>query len=358
MPPNWKQANDYSAGFYSPGICPKDYTEGCQFPTTMAQYGPNSGWISYGGPVLASETVRICCPNGYKCVTEGVQKAYSMCVGNDDPTERAYAIQVRWQASDLSILATDPTVPGKTWQPDATAGSGSVPFTASATATDAGAAATGAGAAATSTSTSVPSPSHLNKAMTVGIGIGAGAAAFILGFIAFFMWSRRRKQRGARLNSMVGHDGDKKTEVMELDSKSMATAELDSSSPLTPTELDTKASVGSELDSRSVIAEMPAKTQFYAELPGDMPQLYHEKHAQGGCAGRDAAEGVSPQSEESCVLPGHYRRASKQHVSPTSATEPTSGTSMLSPRPISWGSSSVSGSVSDMSARGHDGNTF
>ncbi|KAK2006310.1 hypothetical protein LZ32DRAFT_487788, partial [Colletotrichum eremochloae] len=119
MPTSWHQVFDYSWGFYSPAICPSGYTEGCAFPTSLAITSPN-GDIYLGGPVIAGETARLCCPTGHTCYTD--TSAYSKCIStqptttfrdsNNQPTSQlalVYAVQVRWQQSDLSILQTNPT---------------------------------------------------------------------------------------------------------------------------------------------------------------------------------------------------------------------------------------------------------
>lgn len=108
MPPRFHQLYAYSWGFYSPGICPSGYTKGCSFPTSLAS--TSLGMIYFGGPVVESETVQVCCPAGYACLTDAVS-SYSKCISTS-ATDLAFAIQVRWKESDLSILETDPTVPG------------------------------------------------------------------------------------------------------------------------------------------------------------------------------------------------------------------------------------------------------
>ncbi|KAK8074899.1 hypothetical protein PG997_009562 [Apiospora hydei] len=129
MPPEFNRYYDYKYGFYSPGICPMGYTEGCAFPKTLA--GRTNGTPFFGGTLMAGETARICCPTGYTCYTGSDEdKTYSQCIATAGPTTflgynyrsntylttvtdaLAYAIQVRWQSSDLPSLETDPTVPG------------------------------------------------------------------------------------------------------------------------------------------------------------------------------------------------------------------------------------------------------
>ncbi|KAK8043739.1 hypothetical protein PG994_012577 [Apiospora phragmitis] len=129
MPPNFMQYYGNKAGMYSPGICPGGYTDGCALPTALPSV--EDGTPRYGGPLLAGETARLCCPTGYTCFTGPATAPdipYSKCISAaqssrtyvEDHVTRTtrnmvYAIQVRWQESDLSILETDPTVPGSTF---------------------------------------------------------------------------------------------------------------------------------------------------------------------------------------------------------------------------------------------------
>ncbi|ORY58114.1 uncharacterized protein BCR38DRAFT_353317, partial [Pseudomassariella vexata] len=123
MPPNFQQYWVYKWGFYSPGICPTGYTEGCAFPSSLAI--SDNGTPFYGGPIVTGETARICCPTGYTCLT-GTAYSYSKCISTESwttywttdysnsvkqTTELAtvFGLQVRWRESDLSILETDPT---------------------------------------------------------------------------------------------------------------------------------------------------------------------------------------------------------------------------------------------------------
>lgn len=123
MPPKFHQLWDYSWGFYSPGICPTGYSAGCSFPKTLAS--TSLGMVYYGGPVLEDESVQVCCPSGYTCLT-GATSSYSKCVATTDASDLAFGIQVRWQESDLSILQTDPTVPGSTFSASATSTGASI----------------------------------------------------------------------------------------------------------------------------------------------------------------------------------------------------------------------------------------
>ncbi|KAK1978099.1 hypothetical protein LZ30DRAFT_546296, partial [Colletotrichum cereale] len=121
MPTSWHQVYDYGWGFYSPAICPSGYTEGCAFPTSLASKGAD-GNVGLGGPVIAGETPRLCCPTGHTCYSDTPSFAYSKCISTQPTTTfydinnkltsqlaLVFAVQVRWQQSDLSILQTNPT---------------------------------------------------------------------------------------------------------------------------------------------------------------------------------------------------------------------------------------------------------
>ncbi|KAG6357079.1 hypothetical protein INS49_014956 [Diaporthe citri] len=141
MPPNFNNYWNWQIGYYSPGICPSGYTAACDFPTSLATFSSftdesasSKSWPYYGGEVKSDETARLCCPTGYNCYSTGMMGvgwSYSLCISTvpsttmRDPevttgtayttTENlAYAIQVRWREEDLSILETNPTVPGQT----------------------------------------------------------------------------------------------------------------------------------------------------------------------------------------------------------------------------------------------------
>lgn len=141
MPGNWVDYYGNRRGFYSPGICPQGYTEGCYLPATAARFADDGNpWNGdeekpwNGGPILPGETARICCPAGYscfhdthtdsdvqwrKCITTAADPLTTYPWNRDGTTTvtvttpaLAYGIQVRWQSSDLSLLETNPTVPG------------------------------------------------------------------------------------------------------------------------------------------------------------------------------------------------------------------------------------------------------
>ncbi|KAK8054987.1 hypothetical protein PG993_000214 [Apiospora rasikravindrae] len=179
MPPNFMQYFGNKAGMYSPAICPDGYTDGCTFPTALPSV--EDGTPLYGGPLLAGETARLCCPTGYTCYT-GPQTApempYSRCISaarssrtyveshvTHTTRNMVYAIQVRWQESDLSILETDPTVPGSTFtEPTAT------------TTPDPG---DGDGG-----------PAHMPFHLILAIAIAVLLFLILLGIVAWLVWRR------------------------------------------------------------------------------------------------------------------------------------------------------------------------
>ncbi|KAK7705267.1 hypothetical protein SLS64_008104 [Diaporthe eres] len=124
----------------------------------------------------------------------------------------AFALQVRWQESDLSILATDPTVPGSTY---------SAPSAATATPS------TVQSTAASGTNDDIPTPSSSSSntvaqnddptsktesgipagtIIGIVIGVGGMVAALAISAVVFFIWRHRRKKReesGTRIESMI-----------------------------------------------------------------------------------------------------------------------------------------------------------
>lgn len=288
MPPKFHSLYDYSFGFYSPGICPTGYSKGCDFPNDRARTD-DGGMVYFGGNVLDGETVRVCCPNGYTCLLNDPY-SYSKCVHTTDSSELAFALQVRWQESDLSILATDPTVPGSTY---------SAPSTATATPS------TVQSTAASGTNDDSPTPSSSSSntvaqnedptsrtesgipaGTIIGIVIGVGGmiAAIAVSAVVFFIWRHRRKKRednGTRIESMISGVGDSKA----------SPAKSDGFAPDNKAELDSRARAStaalSEAPADRDAIEMPplhiAATEmevphFVAELPGSMP----EGHDHGG----------------------------------------------------------------------------
>ncbi|KAK0702811.1 hypothetical protein B0H67DRAFT_687924 [Lasiosphaeris hirsuta] len=118
-------ANEYDYGYYSPGICPLDYTVGC-FMTGADVFMSQ----------LPGETVGFCVPRSWSCVLEGYcflaitpcpsTLTYNSFYAESTTTDtveqilevtRALAIQIRWMSSDLSILETPPLRAGVTVVP-------------------------------------------------------------------------------------------------------------------------------------------------------------------------------------------------------------------------------------------------
>ncbi|KAF9871492.1 hypothetical protein CkaCkLH20_11139 [Colletotrichum karsti] len=314
MPTSWKQVFDYQWGYYSPGICPSGYTEGCSFPTSLAS--SKDGNVRLGGSVIAGETARLCCPTGHVCYT-GTDYPYSKCIStipttsyydiDNKPTSAlatVFAVQVRWQASDLSNLETDPTVPGATYTgPRSTGGGGISGATATATGTVVtgtdGSVSTVSPSIATATATSEGSGSGdsdgggggFSLGTTIAIAVGSVAGTLALVLIAFMIFWRRRKRR-ERSNSVDKPDslsppmlaahkagGSGKT---SLDIVSPGTATSGSATMVAPHSPNPNAS---QLDSTNVVEmetmERPQELpeDYVVELEGDMPgpPLYREK---------------------------------------------------------------------------------
>lgn len=328
MPPKFHQLYAYSFGFYSPGICPTGYSKGCDFPNDRARTD-DGGMVYFGGDVLAGETVRVCCPTGYTCLLNDPY-SYSKCVHTTDSSELAFALQVRWQESDLSILATDPTVPGSTY---------SAPSTATATAsTIHSTAASGSGTHTPSSSSNntvaqnenpdSKTDSGIPRGTIIGIVIGVGGmvAALALSAVVFFIWRHRRKRQrenGTRVESMISGIGDSKpspakSEGFASDNK----AELDSrarasTAALSEAPADRDAIEMPPLHIAATEMEVP---HFVAELPGSMPA----GHDDGGepTPVSDAPRSPLPTAEtsqrESGALGqmGHWKRRSVARAQP------------------------------------------
>ncbi|KAK1585070.1 uncharacterized protein LY79DRAFT_591758 [Colletotrichum navitas] len=309
MPPSWHQLFDYSWGFYSPGICPAGYTEGCAFPTSLA-FTSSNGDIGLGGPVIAGETPRLCCPTGYTCYTG--TSAYSKCISTNPTTTfydsnnkltsqlaLVYAIQVRWQESDLPILQTNPTVPGETDTAPATTGSDTL-ATATTTATATGSAPTATGSTTTTAGSAIGSSSGggsggggdggISVGTMVGIAVGSVMGTLLLALVGFMIWWRRRRRQEAGAREDHHNDGDAKSDTLALPhgAPSGKTSLLDAMSPTTtvvgdapphspaPTQLDSANVL--EMETMERPQELPDDNEVY-EMEGDMPgpPLYREK---------------------------------------------------------------------------------
>ncbi|KAF6832419.1 hypothetical protein CMUS01_06945 [Colletotrichum musicola] len=320
MPTSWKQVYDYQWGYYSPGICPMGYTEGCAFPTSLAS--SKDGNVRLGGPVIEGETARLCCPTGHTCYT-GTDWPYSKCqstvptttyydLDNNLITKLAtvYAVQVRWQASDLPNLETDPTVPGATYSgPRSTSVSGGITgATVSPTGTGtAGTAATGmSGAGSTissATARTTPEGSNgestsgeggISVGTTIAIAVGSVVGTLAMAFLAFMIWWRRRKRREASNNNHSdAHSDASGPPIMAAAHKtSSSKTSLDLMSPRTATSGSAtmvaphSPTLATQLDSTTLMEmetmerpqELP-EDNYVVELEGDMPgpPLYREK---------------------------------------------------------------------------------
>ncbi|KAK8075968.1 hypothetical protein PG994_003240 [Apiospora phragmitis] len=284
MPGNWVDYYGNRHGFYSPAICPQGYTEGCYLPASAARTSEGNGKPWNGGPILAGETARICCPAGYscfedtttddavqwrKCITTAVDPLTTYATNLDGTTTvttttqaMAYAIQVRWQSSDLSVLETDPTVPGKTYT--RTAGGGGE-------------------------SDGKDDGSNEGAPTTIiVVGVVVPVMSLILGIIAFLYWRHhyrtKYKRTGTEDNFNNNNNNDNNGSSMALSAHSEGFAgvpthdeeeEMKQSAIALPREMD--AAVVHEADpdarpwmelpasQRPALQEMPATT-FVAEL--------------------------------------------------------------------------------------------
>ncbi|KAF2837024.1 hypothetical protein M501DRAFT_214742 [Patellaria atrata CBS 101060] len=185
MPPGWSRywASDY--GYYSPAICPSGYESACARPTTT-----NSGWGPMGPELLPDETAQICCPIGYECST---YQSYCFSMG-PATASTAYALQVRWQASDLPDLETNPTVSGQ-GPPDATTTDSAStseptgPITPGPTQTQTDTTST---SDPTSTSSSSSGSGGMSTGAKVGVGVAVPVAAIaIIAGGLLFWWPLR-----------------------------------------------------------------------------------------------------------------------------------------------------------------------
>ncbi|POS77340.1 hypothetical protein DHEL01_v204263 [Diaporthe helianthi] len=349
MPPKFNSLYGYSFGFYSPGICPKSWTKGCEFPYDQARTD-DVGSVYFGGQVLQGETVQVCCPTGYTCLTNDPY-SYSKCVHTTDSSELAFALQVRWQESDLSILETNPTVPGSTYSATATATPGSMgintnaatPFPSSGTTN------------AQNDSDGDPgsdSDDGLSSGAIIGIAVGVGGmgVALAVSAVAFFVWRQRKRKRettanGTRIESMISGFGDFKAsptsdggfvpdDKAELDSKARASTIALSEAP---GERD-----AIEMPPLHIAATELEVPHFVAELPGSLPAGYDEgRIGSGRASGIDAPRSPLSTAEasqrESGALGqmGQWERRSMarshSHLRPISRSSTSSSSTQSAP---------------------------
>lgn len=277
MPPKFHSLYAYKYAFYSPGICPSGFSEGCAFPTSLATR--SLGTDMYGGPLIPGESARVCCPTGYQCYTSGSlsESFWSNCISTEPLTTHwqwdwgkgtdvmtttealAYAIQVRWQASDLSILATDPTVPGSTFD-------GPTPTATAAVTTATGAAGGHEDGGSRGIST--------GALTAIAIAVPVGLLAF--GIVAFLLWRRNYRKKHARKdastmeekpdNSNMGPSSSTRLNAELLsphDGQRSDTPNTALVSPLTPNTMFAGQST-TELDSHTV-NEMDAQSVYEAD---------------------------------------------------------------------------------------------
>ncbi|KAI8956730.1 hypothetical protein F5Y11DRAFT_342160 [Daldinia sp. FL1419] len=110
-PPLWTDnISQEGFGYYSPAICPSGFAVGC------AARDVRSG---EGFPIItAEETAMYCVPSGFTCTSDttdfrgGVWGFMRLTSAAGVPVTVGPAIQIRWRAEDLSLLATDPLSPG------------------------------------------------------------------------------------------------------------------------------------------------------------------------------------------------------------------------------------------------------
>ncbi|EON61225.1 hypothetical protein W97_00438 [Coniosporium apollinis CBS 100218] len=182
MPPNWSAYWDGDVGYYSPAICPHSYTSAAT--RTSFDAGP---------AVQLWETAIICCPSGYSASSiqsycySWVYDQTAAVSSTSSTWSQAYAIQVRWQETDLPNLETDPLRPGRI--PTHTRNSPSD------TATPAGIA-TG-GASATGTTFTTVQSSGFSKGALVGIVVAVAVVLLAVLAGAFLIFWRRKRAKPA-----------------------------------------------------------------------------------------------------------------------------------------------------------------
>lgn len=174
MPTGWTKYWASNVGYYSPAICPSGYTSACT---------RTSSGILYGPPVLPSETAIMCCPrydheshflsykplifhSSYFCDYTYLSLCASV-LSSFSASSIAYAIQVRWQATDLVSFETDP---------------GQAPRTASSTTLQ-------------TTSPISTGTSGLSTGAKIGIGCAVPLAVLITLFIGICLFLRHKRRR-------------------------------------------------------------------------------------------------------------------------------------------------------------------
>ncbi|KAK8139439.1 hypothetical protein PG984_002819 [Apiospora sp. TS-2023a] len=311
MPPDFYKLYGYRYGFYSPGICPLGYTEGCAFPTPLAV--ESNGTPFLGGTLLPGETARICCPAGFTCYTKGpsidADKTYSQCISTGSlstfeaydygshsyimstAAAKAFAIQVRWQLSDLSKLETDPTVSGSRYPTSTPKAAPSV------TPSRVGVATTGPAATEGTLGDGDSPRDGLSKGSIIALSTALPLASLVLGILAYFVWKRQHHRAQQSEKSTTDEcegtggflrDGPQSTASVSpltpgttgFETNSMAeldrgtVSEMDAEKPTY--EADPDAHPWMELETRERIQELPHT--FVAELEGNQPRSLAAAH--------------------------------------------------------------------------------
>ncbi|EKG22152.1 hypothetical protein MPH_00479 [Macrophomina phaseolina MS6] len=252
---------------------------------------------------------------GYTCVPGESWTSYSKCMSTGTSIFTAsneitpafltttkplvYAIQVRWQSSDLSILATNPTVPGQTWTPSATASAGTRP-TATATSTSSATAADDDGDDADDDA--ADDFDDLSTGAKIGIVAGATVGVLALALLAYLVWRRRPKKRHSQQMAQdavkPGTPYQQLCEEEHLSREHQGGIALSNSpvSPLSPAQGFSASTntIGTALSvpraevagSTAFAAELPASHAYPAEMPdtavvAELPGDYAFKKVDG-----------------------------------------------------------------------------
>ncbi|KAH8653608.1 hypothetical protein BX600DRAFT_515871 [Xylariales sp. PMI_506] len=202
-PPDYENVWWRIGGYYSPGICFSGYTIGCTA----------TGTILNNIPIKSTETAAVCVPSGYTCepwfnsadstIWAGLSVATATSPQYWTCQSEVPAFQIRWAASDLSLLASSPS-----WS--LTTNSVGLQVAVEIAATDTiSTTGSGSGSASPSTLSTLPIPtssttttsssdggSKLSTGAIVGIAIG-GVLALGIVLAAFFLVRYRRRRRPA-----------------------------------------------------------------------------------------------------------------------------------------------------------------
>ncbi|KAF2455856.1 hypothetical protein BDY21DRAFT_365089 [Lineolata rhizophorae] len=171
-----------------------------------------------GPALLPGESAIVCCPSsssGYGCLEPSqCSKSYVTTVTSTlypEPdfsttgdltvytsaqytTSNVYAIQVRWQASDLSVLETDPLRPGQSPTPS-TSSSSIIPLQ------------TGENSTINADSDDSSDNSGLSTGAKIGIGVGVPVGVLAVAAAGFLLFWRHRKRKQARQPVVLNQSG-------------------------------------------------------------------------------------------------------------------------------------------------------